>query len=88
MALLVAILAFASHALAENGGYTLMRAISQSSGAIAAQSGDYQLKAVVGQPFAGTSTVQNMRLGAGYWYWSDETSPPIIRKQYLPLIKR
>jgi hypothetical protein len=89
-ALLVMLLAIAGHALAQGGGYTLMRAVSQSNGVIATQNRDYQLVAVVGQPIAGSATAQNTQLGAGYWYRSERTGPtnPSSRKLFLPIIRR
>jgi hypothetical protein len=45
---------------------------------------------VVGQPIAGSATAQNMQLGAGYWYRSEQTGPsnPTSRKLFLPAISR
>ena len=90
VALLVALLTIAGHALGQGGGYTLLRAVSQSSGVIDTQNGDYHLVAVVGQPIVGSATMQNMQLGAEYWYRSEQTSPtdPSSRKLFLPVIKR
>jgi hypothetical protein len=87
LALLAVILAITSQALAQGGGYTLLRAVTSNNAVIAAQNRDYQLKAAIGQPFAGSPAAGNTQLGAGYWY-GFEAAAPTGRKQYLPLTRR
>jgi len=77
--------------LAESAGYSLLRGITTTNSVVAVQSGEYQLKATIGQPIAESTTAGTFSLETGYWYRASEAvmiPSPGHKRQYLPMVNR
>jgi hypothetical protein len=67
-----------------------LRGITTTDGVVTTQVGDYQLQATIGQPIVQSTTTGNLGMEAGYWYRGGAvtTTPPGLKRQYLPLVIR